>query len=127
VEESDFLSLGTNDLVQYTVGIDRGDAKGGDLSYCIHPSIMRMMKKLSVEAKRQNKSVCLCGEIASNPLFIPFLLGLGIDLSCSLRYVPIVKQTIRKIHLAEAIELAEKISTLSSSKEILQALKEFSL
>ncbi|MBI2810450.1 MAG: phosphoenolpyruvate--protein phosphotransferase, partial [Candidatus Melainabacteria bacterium] len=84
--KSDFLSIGTNDLVQYTLGIDRSNPSMSDSCYPAHPSVLRMIKMVNTEAKRQGKSVTICGEIASNPLFVPLLLGLGVDqLSCSPR------------------------------------------
>jgi phosphoenolpyruvate-protein phosphotransferase (PTS system enzyme I) len=124
-KRSDFLSIGTNDLVQYTLGIDRSNPAMSDFCYPAHPSVLRMIKMVNIEAKRYNKSVTICGEIASNPLFVPLLLGLGVDqFSCSPRYIPIVKRSIRQTSLLSAYELAERILRLNSTIEVSQVLLE---
>lgn len=124
-KKSDFLSIGTNDLVQYTLGIDRSNPAMSDFCYPAHPSVIRMIKMVTIEAKRQQKSVSICGEIASNPLFIPLLLGLGVDqFSCSPRYIPVVKRAIRQTSLLSAYELAQRVLCLNSTEEVSQALLE---
>ena len=124
-KRSDFLSIGTNDLVQYTLGIDRSNPEMSDFCYPAHPSVLRMIKMVNTEAKRHGKSVTICGEIASNPLFIPLLIGLGVDqLSCSPRYVPIVKKSIRQTSLLSAYELAGRVLRLNSTMEVSQVLLE---
>jgi phosphotransferase system enzyme I (PtsI) len=123
LKRCDFLSMGTNDLVQYTFGIDRNHPAMGELCYPAHPSLLRMLKMVVNEAKQQGKPVTLCGEIASNPLFIPLLLGLGIDhLSCAPRSFPEVKHTIRKTTLSSAKLLAEQVLQLDSIDEVMSAL-----
>jgi phosphoenolpyruvate-protein phosphotransferase (PTS system enzyme I) len=124
-QRSDFLSIGTNDLVQYTLGIDRSNPAMSDFCYPAHPSVLRMIKMVNTEAKRHGKSVTICGEIASNPLFVPLLLGLGVDqLSCSPRYIPIVKRAIRQTTLLSAYELAGRVLRLNSTMEVSQVLLE---
>ncbi len=124
-KKSDFLSIGTNDLVQYTLGIDRSNPAMSDLCYPAHPSVLRMIKMVNAEARRHNKSVTICGEIASNPLFVPLLLGLGVDqLSCSPRYIPIVRRAIRQTTLLGAYELAQRVLQLNSTVEVSQLLLE---
>ncbi len=120
---SDFLSIGTNDLVQYTLGVDRSDPGMSDSWYLSHPSIARMIHLICSDANRYQKSLTLCGEMASNPLFIPLLLGLGIhQFSCSPRYIPLVKRTVRKTTLLRAYSLAERVLSLDSTEEIYQTL-----
>jgi phosphotransferase system enzyme I (PtsI) len=122
-EGSDFLSIGTNDLVQYTLGIDRSNPVMSDFCYPAHPSVLRMIKMVNTEAKRHGKTVTICGEIASNPIFVPLLLGLGVDqLSCSPRYIPIVKRAIRKTSLLAAYELAQRVLRLNSAMEVSEVL-----
>lgn len=124
-QQCDFLSIGTNDLVQYTLGIDRNNPSMGDFCYPAHPSVIRMIKMVVTEAKRNRRSVTICGEIASNPLFIPLLLGLGVDeFSCSPRYIPLIKRAIRQTSLITAYELAQYVLTLNSSIEISKVLLE---
>ena len=75
------------------------------------------------EAKRRQKLVTVCGEIASNPLFIPLLIGLGIDeISCAPRYIPVVKRAIRECSLLEAFALAGRVLQLNTAAEISAAL-----
>lgn len=126
-KKSDFLSIGTNDLVQYTLGIDRSNPAMTDFCYPAHPSVLRMIKMVNLEAKRYGKSVSVCGEIASNPLFVPLLLGLGVDqLSCSPRYIPTVKRAIRQTSLLSAYKLAQEVLFLNSSQEVSQVLEAYS-
>jgi phosphoenolpyruvate-protein phosphotransferase (PTS system enzyme I) len=124
-KQSDFLSIGTNDLVQYTLGIDRSSPLMSDFCYPAHPSVLRMIKMVLAEAKHQGKAVTVCGEIASNPLFIPLLLGLGVDrLSCSWRYMPLVKRAIRQTSLLGAYKLAQRVLQLHSTEEVAKELLE---
>lgn len=124
-KESDFLSIGTNDLVQYTLGIDRSNPSMSDFCYPAHPSVIRMIKMVVMEARKQNKPVTICGEIASNPVFVPLLLGLGVNnFSCSPRYIPFVKRAVRNTVLLEAYELAQRVLQMSSPIEISQTLLE---
>lgn len=121
--DCDFLSLGTNDLVQYTLGVDRGNPSMRDLYYPAHPSVLRMIKMITLEAKRKETPLSLCGEIASSTLFTPLLLGLGLrEFSVAPRYLPLIKQTIRKWSILEAYELAEKALKLTDPKEISKLL-----
>lgn len=118
----DFFSIGTNDLIQYTLGINRSNPMMGD-SYSAHPSMIRMIKMVVTEARRLNRPVSVCGEIASNPTFIPLLLGLGVsDFSCSPRYIPVVKRSVRQCSLLGAYDLAQRILQLSSSVEVSHVL-----
>jgi phosphotransferase system enzyme I (PtsI) len=124
-KESDFLSIGTNDLVQYTLGVDRSNPSMSDFCYPAHPSVIRMIKMVVMEARKQNKPVTICGEIASNPIFIPLLLGLGVnEFSCSPRYIPFVKRAVRNTVLLEAYELAQRVLQMSSPNEISKTLVE---
>ena len=88
-----------------------------------HPSIVRMLKNVIDAAYRHEKSVTLCGEIASNPHFIPLLLGLGINIfSCPPRYVPIVKRIVRQTNFKRAQELANEVLTYKTPEEIMSRL-----
>lgn len=117
--ECDFLSMGTNDLVQYTLGVDRSNPAMNHLIYPAHPSVLRMIKMIVLSAERQGKTLTICGEMASNPLFIPLLLGLGLkEFSCALRYIPVIKKTIRKCSLPKVYKLAEQALKLRFPEEI---------
>ena len=124
-KEVDFLSIGTNDLVQYTLGIDRSNPAMSEFCYPAHPSVIRMIKMVVMEGRKQNKPVTICGEIASSPIFVPLLLGLGVNhFSCSPRYIPFVKRAVRNTVLLEAYELAQRILQMSSPTEISKTLVE---
>lgn len=124
-QQSDFLSIGTNDLVQYTLGVDRCHTPSGDACFPVHPSIVRMIKMIVLAGRMHNKTVTICGEFASNPLLIPLLLGLGIDeFSCSPRYIPIIKRVIRRCSVLQTYALAEKILQSNTTPEITQLLLE---
>ncbi|MGR3973323.1 MAG: phosphoenolpyruvate--protein phosphotransferase [Candidatus Rhabdochlamydia sp.] len=123
-EESDFLSLGTNDLIQYTLGIDRTHFDITPFYHPTHPGVLRMIHLVLTEGIKQNKPVTICGEMASNPLFTELLLGLGMrKFSCAPRFLPLIKKTLREITLSRAIERARHILSLKTSYEIAQFLK----
>jgi phosphotransferase system enzyme I (PtsI) len=122
-EKCDFLSIGTNDLVQYTLAADRGNPSMRDLYFPGHPSVLRMIKMVCSAAKKSKTPVSVCGEIASNILFTPLLIGLGIkEISLAPRFVPHVKQAIRDWKYEDAKKLVEKALSLSDASEVLKLL-----
>ncbi len=121
----DFLSIGTNDLVQYSLAVDRGNQIMSYLYNPADPSVIRLIKMIVIEANRNGIPVSVCGEIAADPRFTALLLGLGVhELSCTARFIPIVKNTIRKISIISACQLAETILNMHSYKEIQKKLSE---
>ncbi len=124
-KECDFFSIGTNDLVQYTLAIDRSHPV---LSYGFkptHPSILRMIRHVVEVSRLQHKPVTVCGEMASNPLFTKLLVGLGIEqLSCAPRHIPLIKKTIRSFSYQESKELVEQLFLVQTAKEIEELLME---
>lgn len=121
-EEVDFLSIGTNDLVQYVLAADRSNTNTSELYFSTHPSILRLIRMVVSSANRARKPVILCGECAADPSMIPLLIGLGIrEFSVAARHIPLVKHTIRKWRILEACRLAEGALEYPSAKE----LKEF--
>jgi phosphoenolpyruvate-protein phosphotransferase (PTS system enzyme I) len=124
-QEGDFLALGTNDLIQYTLGIDRSNPGMSDFYYPTHPGVIRMIKMTILEAKRYQKPVTICGEMASNPLFTPLLIGLGVqNFSCAPRFIPVIKRTVRHLSLLDCCDIAEHVLTLRTSLEISSYLAE---
>lgn len=122
VEEVDFVSIGTNDLVQYVLAADRGNSHTADLYYATHPSILRLIRMVVSSANRAKKPVILCGECAADPTMIPLLIGLGIrEFSVAARHIPLVKHTIRKWRILEACRLAEGALEYPSA----ESLKEY--
>lgn len=121
----DFLSIGTNDLVQYSLAVDRGNPLISYLYNPVDPSVIRLIKMVVIEANRNGIPVSICGEIAADPRFTSLLLGLGVhELSCTARFVPMVKHMIRKLNIIDAYQLAETILTLKTRGEILDKLNE---
>lgn len=124
-KECDFLSIGTNDLVQYALAVDRDNQAMGGLYTPTHPSVLRLIKHIVSEANHYSIPVTVCGEIAADPLFTPLLLGLGIhELSVSSRYLPVVKNAIRNISIICAIDLADRALRLSTAQEVQEFLVE---
>jgi phosphotransferase system enzyme I (PtsI) len=101
--EVDFFSLGTNDLIQYSLAIDRGNRHVAHLYHSLHPAIIRMIKQLVDVAKEKGIKVFMCGEMAADPINMPILLGLGIDeLSMNPQSIPAVKSMIRALKVEDA-------------------------
>lgn len=122
----DFLSIGTNDLIQYSLGIDRSDYVESECNHSIHPSIIRMIKMVALEAAQNKKDVSICGEIASNPLFVALLIGLGLKIfSCSPRYIPTIRYVIKHTHFEDATALAQTALALDSSSQIFDVLQKY--
>lgn len=115
-----FFSIGTNDLIQYTLAVDRLNEKIAHLYEPTHPAILQLIKVTVDAAHRNGIWVGVCGEMAGDPVLAPLLLGLGVDeLSASPSLVPQVKFLIRRLKLAEAKEHAEWALTCESGAEIL--------
>jgi phosphotransferase system enzyme I (PtsI) len=120
-----FFSIGTNDLIQYSLAVDRMNEKIAHLYEPTHPAILRLIK-MTVDAARRHKiSVSVCGEMAGDPVLTPLLLGLGVDeLSASPPLIPQVKFMVRRLKLSEAKELAEFALDCESGSEILARCQE---
>jgi phosphotransferase system enzyme I (PtsI) len=125
-KEVDFFSIGTNDLTQYTLAVDRGNEIISNLYQPISPSVLFLINKVIKEAHKKGKWTGICGELASNEKAIPLLIGMGIDeLSMSSISIPIIKNIIRKINFSQAKKLAKEILKQSTIKEIKKKLNEF--
>lgn len=123
-KECDFLSIGTNDLVQYSLAVDRGSLQRDGWYSPTHPGVIRMIKMVASEGARNRISVKVCGEMAADPLFTALLLGLGIrELSVAPRHIPIVKHAIRNTGIVEATELAQEVLRLNTASDIAQLLE----
>lgn len=122
--EVDFFSIGTNDLLQYTLAVDRSNEKVADLYDPYHPAILELLRVAIDAAHRAGIWVGVCGEMASNPRTALLLVGLGVDeLSMSPAAAPETKFLIRQIKLSEAQKLANRVYGLESSEEIRQAVE----
>lgn len=125
---SDFFAIGTNDLTQYTLAIDRADEAVAHLYNPLHPAVLRLIQFATEAALRSRIPVSVCGEIAGDPRFTALLLGLGIrDLSMSANSVLRVKQRIRNLDLVAATRRARVIMDQSDSARIAQLLDDFNM
>ncbi|QVL57380.1 MAG: phosphoenolpyruvate--protein phosphotransferase [Simkaniaceae bacterium] len=125
--ECDFLSIGTNDLIQYTLAADRATEEVNAYYRPTHPSILRMILHVIQEANEQNTPVSLCGEMASDPHLIPLLLGLGVRaLSCSSRFIPEVKKLVSELSIEKLKSFTEEALDLETSREVEEFLEETS-
>lgn len=124
--ECDFLSIGTNDLVQYSLAVDRADHSLSDYYTPAHPGVLRLIKMTVSAGQARQIPVSVCGEVAADPLYVPILLGLGVrELSVATRFLPLIKQTLRNFKMREAEILAEKAMRCSTAQEIELLLKKF--
>ena len=122
-KECDFFSIGTNDLVQYTLAIDRCNPSIESTYHPAHPSILRLINMTLKAAEKEGIDVSLCGEVASNCLYTPLLVGMGLKiLSCSVRYIPYVRTTLKKFDTIQAEKIAKKAIELASFHDVHQLL-----
>jgi len=120
-----FFSIGTNDLIQYSLAVDRLNEKIAHLYEPTHPAIIRLIKATVDAAHQHNVWVSVCGEMASDPVLAPLLIGLGVDeLSAAPSLVPPVKFIIRRLKLGEAKGLADFALNCESAAEILARCQE---
>lgn len=125
-KEVDFFSIGTNDLVQYTLAVDRTNETVAHLSTHYHPAVLRLISSTVKFAHAGGIHVGICGEAAADRLFQPFLIGLGVDeLSVSSSSVLLTKEAVRKCVRGEAVELAVKLLRLKSAAEVKEVLAAF--
>ena len=115
----DFFSIGTNDLIQYSLAIDRINEHVAYMYQPFHPAILRMIRQVVSAAKDAGIEVALCGEMAGDPLCISILLGIGIDrLSMNARAIPLIKKMVRAIPMEQAKADLKKIMALNTAKEV---------
>jgi phosphotransferase system enzyme I (PtsI) len=115
----DFFSIGTNDLIQYTLAIDRGNEKVASMYQPLHPAIIRMIKMVVDNAHQEGIPVSLCGEMAGDATFTVILVGLGLDeMSMTSYSLPEIKKIIRSVSVAQAEELLGYVLEMRSYEEI---------
>ena len=117
--EVDFFSIGTNDLIQFTMAIDRDNRHLAHLYNPLHPAIIRLLKHIADAARENGVPVFMCGEMAGEPINLPILLGLCLDeLSVNPQAIPLVKNGIRSIKAADTEEFLAKVMHLSTAREV---------
>ena len=124
--EVEFVSIGTNDLIQYLLAVDRGNDIVSKQYQEFHPAVVRTLKHIIKASKEAGAYVSMCGEMAADPFAVPLLVGLGLDsLSVSASAIPLIKKIIRSLNYKELQSLAEECITMKSEKEISQHLHNF--
>jgi phosphotransferase system enzyme I (PtsI) len=122
--ESDFLSIGTNDLIQYALAVDRGNEAVSYLYQPLHPGVLRMLKFIVDSARREGIPVSLCGEMAADVGVVGLLVGLGLrELSVQPRALPAVRQAVRAVDASRAARLAEEVLEDSTAEEVEEKLR----
>lgn len=117
--EVDFLSLGTNDLIQYLLAVDRNNRKVAPLYEPLHPAVLRAIAATVRAAKKAEKPLGICGEMAADPVCALVLIGLGIDqLSMGSFFIPSIKRLVRSVEYATVREIARRVLEMSSAQEI---------
>jgi phosphotransferase system enzyme I (PtsI) len=125
-KQADFFSVGTNDLIQYMLAIDRGNDRIAHLYEPAHPAVVRTIRRIVEDAHRLAVPVSVCGEMAGDPIYAPLLLGLGVDsLSMAPPSIPAVKFLVRAMTMADARALAADVLAMTSPKEIYAACQGF--
>ncbi|MGE5701906.1 MAG: phosphoenolpyruvate--protein phosphotransferase [Clostridia bacterium] len=118
-QEVDFFSIGTNDLVQYTLAVDRMNERLGDLYSYFHPAVLRLIQNVIDASHRNGIWTGMCGEMAADPLAAPLLLGMGLDeFSCNANSLPRVKEQIRRHTYEQAQSVAKHVLTLATPNEV---------
>ncbi|MCJ7578196.1 MAG: phosphoenolpyruvate--protein phosphotransferase, partial [candidate division Zixibacteria bacterium] len=124
-KESNFFSIGTNDLIQYTLAVDRGNERIAHLYQGFHPAVLKLIKETIEAGHRNGIWVGLCGEMAGDPLATVLLVGMGVDeLSTSAMAIPEIKKIIRSITFEEAQRVAQQVLNLSTISDIKKFLIE---
>jgi phosphotransferase system enzyme I (PtsI) len=119
IRYADFFSIGTNDLIQYALAIDRVNQQVADMYQPLHPAVMRMVRHVVQIAHLAGIPVAMCGEMAGDPLYIPVLLGLGVEeFSMNAMAIPVVKRVIRMTSQKKAREIAARALRLHTVEEV---------
>ena len=115
----DFFSIGTNDLCQYTLAVDRMNEAIGNLYQPLHPAVLRLIKHVIDASHDQGKFTGMCGELAGDPVATMILLGLGLDeFSMTASSIPLIKSILRSVTKADCEELAQKALSMDTAEEI---------
>ncbi len=125
-QKVDFFSIGTNDLIQYTLGIDRTNSMVSYLYQPLHPAVVRSMRHVVRAAKKADIPVCVCGEMASNPYCLPILVGMEVDqISLNPHMIPASKRIVRDFSFVQCRDLLEKVlanGTVAENNQLMQAV-----
>jgi phosphotransferase system enzyme I (PtsI) len=118
-EHVDFFSIGTNDLIQYSLAIDRNNRQVAHLYRPLNPAVLRLIKMVVDAAHSRGIIVTICGEMAGDPVNVPVLMGLGFtELSMNPGSIPVIKQVIRKLNYQDVCKMTETVLTMDNTEEI---------
>jgi phosphotransferase system enzyme I (PtsI) len=118
-KEADFFSIGSNDLIQYSLAVDRANEKVAYLYEPAHPAVLRLVKNIIDSAHKADINVGMCGEMAGEPSLALILLGMGLDeFSMPPQVIPELKYLIRSVSLKQAEEIAQEALTFSTGTEV---------
>jgi len=124
-QEADFMSIGTNDLIQYMLAVDRTNERVADCYLPHHPAVLRGIKRVADAAKRHQRDISVCGDMAHDPRYIPFLIGIGIHkLSLDARYLPKIQQRIIGLDTHQAETFAAQVLGIASTKDTARRLED---
>jgi phosphotransferase system enzyme I (PtsI) len=116
--QCDFFSIGTNDLIQYLLAIDRGNSRVAPLYDPAHPAVLRVLQQIITAGHARKIKVSVCGEMAGDAKYVPLLLGLGVDeLSMTPSLLPTAKYLIRALKMSDARELAQAALAQTEAKK----------
>ena len=117
--ESDFFSIGTNDLIQYTLAVDRTDDRVSRLYEPLHPAILRLLRSVARAGRRHGIRVAVCGEMAADPVLIALLVGLGLrEFSMAPGAIPVAKQVLRELRAGEAARVAARALRAATAADV---------
>ena len=124
-EEADFVSIGTNDLIQYCLAVDRTDDRVSQLYEPLHPAIVRVLRHVARGGARRGLPVGVCGEMAADPVLLPLLSGLGLrEFSMTPAAIPVAKQVVRGLRLADTKRLAHRVLKAATAADVERVLAE---
>jgi phosphotransferase system enzyme I (PtsI) len=125
-EEVDFLSIGTNDLIQFLLAVDRGNDFVSQQYQEFHPAVIRTISHIIKNGQKGQAFISMCGEMAGDVLAIPLLVGMGLDsISVASSSIPYIKRIIRNLSYENARQLADDCLSYSTLKEITQRIEKF--
>jgi len=123
--EADFVSIGTNDLIQYCLAVDRTDNRVSQLYEPLHPAIVRVLRHVARGGARRALPVAVCGEMAADPVLLPLLAGLGLrEFSMTPAAIPVAKQVVRGLRLPDTRRLASRVLKAATTAEVERVLAE---
>ena len=124
-DEADFVSIGTNDLIQYTLAVDRTDDRVSGMYAPLHPAILRILRHVTRGARRRGLPVSVCGEMAADPALLPLLAGLGLrEFSMTPAAIPAAKRVVRGLRIPDTTRLASRALKAATSADVEKVLAE---